>query len=101
MKTSVFRKDKKGFIIYMGLRNVTIDICRALKGRVQSVLFDIMLADVKKYSNALHPCPFAVRLLLFFGMNCENFWCQNCIYSIMIEKWPFAISKTNDLNYSP
>lgn len=54
------RKMAKGYAVFMGLKNVTVDICRALSGHVQSLVVDIILKDIKNYSNLLHPCPFSV-----------------------------------------
>lgn len=61
MKISALRKHGKGYVVFMGLRNVTVDICRAFSGSVQFVVLDMILEDVKRYSNLFHPCPFAVN----------------------------------------
>lgn len=49
--------------IYMGLNNVTIDICNYMNGNLQSLLMDMFLNDVKQYGNVIHRCPYAVCLI--------------------------------------
>lgn len=44
----------------MGLHNVTIDLCRYMKGSLQSSLLDMTIKDVKRYGNIFHQCPFTV-----------------------------------------
>lgn len=60
MKTSAFRNVNNKHNVILGLKNVTFDICRALSGGRQSILYDIMVMDLEKYSNVMHPCPFSV-----------------------------------------
>lgn len=57
-----FRQDSKSFVSFMGVRNVTIDVCRYMNGAVQSALLDIIVADLRKFTNLLHPCPYNVRI---------------------------------------
>lgn len=45
---------------FLGLRNVTIDLCRYLRGTSQSALMDSIIKNVKQFGNVFHPCPFKV-----------------------------------------
>ena len=59
------RQDTKQYSTVMGLKNITIDICRYMSGSVGSYIADIIVKELKKYSNAFHPCPFSVRILTY------------------------------------
>lgn len=59
--TLLHRKaDEPKLRVFLGLRNVTVDLCRYLKGTFQSNLMDVVIKDVKKFGNIFHPCPFSV-----------------------------------------
>lgn len=47
---------------FLGLSNVTIDVCHYLING-NSMMVDLFLDDVKKHSNLIHSCPFKVRIL--------------------------------------
>lgn len=55
-------KGVNGFRPYMGLKNITIDICRVSSGKSHSVIIDWVLDDLRKYSNILEPCPISVDI---------------------------------------
>lgn len=54
---SVYHKERNRFKTIMGLRNVTVDLCRLLEGKVNSVFVNMFIHDIKKHSNAFRPCP--------------------------------------------
>lgn len=66
MKLSVSRKVKKRFMPIFGLKNITIDMCRYLKGIAKSQFMDMIAGNMRKYSNILHPCPFSVSCNFLF-----------------------------------
>ena len=70
------RQGTKKYSPVMGLKNITIDVCRYLSGSVGSHFVDIFANDLKKYSNAFHPCPFSVRTLVLTYERWSNiyFW---------------------------
>lgn len=41
----------------MDIANYTIDICRFLTGRQKSLFIDMMIPDLRKYTNVMLPCP--------------------------------------------
>lgn len=55
------RQGTKKFAPVMGARNISIDICRYLNGSIGSTLLDLILKDMKKYTNFFHSCPYTVR----------------------------------------
>lgn len=62
VKVSLFQKkhNEQKYRIFLGLNNVTVDLCGYLKGAQQSGLMDIIVKDIKKYGNVFHACPFSV-----------------------------------------
>lgn len=48
------------FKIFMGLKNITFDVCKLNSGKMQSFFYDMMLAGARKYTNTMHPCPYTV-----------------------------------------
>lgn len=63
VKVSVYRHTSQhdSGRIFLGLKNVTIDICRFLEGKVTSTLMNLVAAEMQNCSNAFHPCPYSVR----------------------------------------
>ena len=47
---------------YLGIHNITLDVCGYLGGKTPSMLADMLYKDIRKYSNIFHSCPFSVRL---------------------------------------
>lgn len=61
LKLSIQLKDPRGGVYrtFMGVRNVSIDLCKVNKGS-QSMLLEIFAKNVGKYSNIMRQCPFRV-----------------------------------------
>lgn len=62
VRISLVRKVKQRYMPMFGIKNVTIDMCRYFKGMSSSNLMDMVIGDVRKYTNVAHPCPFSVRI---------------------------------------
>lgn len=62
LKFSVeFKKPKATkFETYMGIRNVTINLCSFLGGKMESIFIGVFTKDLRRHTNAFHPCPFSV-----------------------------------------
>lgn len=60
---SLYGKKPKevNYKVFMGLRNVKIDICKVFGGKIQSSFVEMAFGDAKKYSNIIHPCPYSVH----------------------------------------
>lgn len=43
---------------YMGINNITIDVCKYMSHTTSSILFDMLLRGFKHYVNLFQPCPF-------------------------------------------
>lgn len=69
MLFSLLHKGANGFRPYMGLKNITIDICRVSTDRSHSVIIDWVLDDLKMYSNILEPCPKSVDINIYLNPN--------------------------------
>lgn len=54
---------------YMGINNITIDICKYMNGHTYSILFDMFLKNFKNYGNMYQPCPFAKVEKMFFSLS--------------------------------
>lgn len=62
MKFSQLRKANDGkFKPYLGISNVTLDICMFLKNGPHSFLLDIVSASLKKFLTPYHSCPYSVN----------------------------------------
>lgn len=62
---SLFRKQNKRFVTAFGIRNMEIDFCKYLTGKVSSNLMTRISGELKRRSNILHSCPLAVRTLYY------------------------------------
>lgn len=62
MKLSVKLKQPRDtdYKTFLGLSNVTIDVCKVFSGKAQSIFLEMILGDLKKSTNMMHPCPFKV-----------------------------------------
>lgn len=65
-KLTIAKREGETYRTYMGMNNITLDICRTFDGSLQSIFMDFFLNDFKRYSNFYHPCPFKVRTDIFF-----------------------------------
>lgn len=58
---SIYRKQTSTYKTFMGMKNLTIDLCKYLGGSgISSAVIDILFPKIKEHSNAFHPCPFSV-----------------------------------------
>lgn len=67
MKFSVLFKDKSQirYRTYIGLNNVTLDICKFLNGGEGHMLLHMMSDGMENYGNFLEPCPLKVKNVFF------------------------------------
>lgn len=61
IKFSMQREQKKTLVPFMGLRNVTIDVCKLLRGVHDSIIVNVFLGHLQPKTNLWHPCPYTVR----------------------------------------
>lgn len=61
LKVSFFRRAQNRYAVLFGMKNVTIDMCKYLKGGVASNFMNLIVTDLKETSNLVHPCPYQVR----------------------------------------
>lgn len=75
VKVSIYRHTtpRERGRIFLGLNNVTIDICRFFSGKVTSNLMNVLAVGAQNCSNSFHPCPYAVRRCLVLFCNLTNF----------------------------
>lgn len=83
------RRDEKAFSIFMGIKNMTIDICKVFEGVTHSILVDIILKDLQTYSNIVHSCPFRV------SAECESLSLQ--IFMIYVEIYLMIYCRFRDM----
>lgn len=78
LKLSVWRKENGVFKIFMGINNLTIDICAYLNsGGVAGMMFDILFKNIKQHSNLFdYRCPIRVRAYT----EVINFVLYNCLF---------------------
>lgn len=50
---SLFHKGKS----YLGIQNITLDLCKLASGEIKNVLFDMVTNGIEKYGNIMQPCP--------------------------------------------
>lgn len=51
---------------FLGISNYSVDICAYNSGRLASILMDMVISDVKKYTNFFRPCPISVMQYFVF-----------------------------------
>lgn len=70
-KGSMFlkKKPKDKFRVFMGVNNLTVDICKYANGQVASLLLDMFVNALTHNGNILHPCPFSVKLHYYYAEN--------------------------------
>lgn len=54
------RPNEKKFGTFMGVQNLTADICKVQAGGASSIFLDIFRKDLQAHSNIFHACPFEV-----------------------------------------
>lgn len=60
VKLSMFRKQASTYKTFMGMNNLTIDLCKYLGGGISTAVIDILFPNARTHSNVFHPCPFSV-----------------------------------------
>lgn len=53
-------KTQLKFNPYIGLNNVTVNVCKFMNGNGNNNIVDMMLEILKKYGNIIQPCPMKV-----------------------------------------
>lgn len=66
------RHDFGKFRQYIGLNNVTLDICKITSGKANYMVMNLFIDEFKKYGNVLQECPMKV-CQLFFGSLFQGF----------------------------
>lgn len=66
VKLSILSKKprEKKYQIFMGISNITADLCKLVAGQSHSTFFDIAAFDLERISNIMHPCPYSVSFEL-------------------------------------
>lgn len=59
-RLSVYRKVNMAYVPFRGLKNINLDLCAYLGGALESLIIDLFIGDIKKFSNMYHSCPFSV-----------------------------------------
>lgn len=54
-------RDQIKFQAYIGISNVTIDLCKFFGGEDSHMLLDIFAGEIHKYGNIMQPCPLTVK----------------------------------------
>lgn len=62
LKMSIYFKqpNEQFYRIFMGMVNVSIDVCETLNGQLLSPLTTAVIKDLRFHSNFFHPCPIMV-----------------------------------------
>lgn len=63
MRTSMEMKKPKAtkYEIVLGLRNITINMCNFMNGKMDSAFVGLFVKDLKVRSNLIQPCPYSVK----------------------------------------
>lgn len=59
VRVSLFHKEqpKDDYEIYLGMQNLTFDMCKYIAGEVKYELLDLVADKVKEHGNWMDPCP--------------------------------------------
>lgn len=69
MTLTVEYKESSGWSKFMGMNNISVNVCEIFRGRGRSLFLEMVGKDFKACSNVVRPCPYTVSIFLqYFGI---------------------------------
>lgn len=85
MKITMSVKQKNAYRIFLGMNNVTVDLCAYFGGSLSSAIMNVFFKDLKEHTNLFHPCPFSVNFLHIFQFRKQ----MDTLYAQIVRQFVF------------